>query len=113
MLLMPIFADQLLRVGPRGLGVLYAAQPAGPAVAGLLLASRPLPRRQCVAILWAVAAYGGALAVFGSSRSFPLSLARLASAGAGRREGVRAARVGRVGRAALRRRRGAAPSTLT
>jgi MFS family permease len=82
MLLMPIFADQLLRVGPRGLGVLYAAQPAGAALAGLFLASRSLPRRQGVAILWAVAAYGGALAVFGASRSFPLSLAMLAVAGA-------------------------------
>ena len=82
MLLMPIFADQLLRVGPRGLGILYAAQPAGAALAGIFLASRSLPRRQGAAILWAVAAYGGSLAVFGASRSFPLSLAMLAVAGA-------------------------------
>src|SRR5882672_1242834 len=33
MLLLPIFADQLLHVGPRGLGFLYAAQPAGAAIA--------------------------------------------------------------------------------
>ena len=71
LLLMPIFADQLLHVGPRGLGVLYAAQPAGAALAGAFLATRSLPRRQ-----------GAAVAVFGVSRAFPLSLVALACAGA-------------------------------
>ncbi len=82
MLLMPIFADQLLAVGPRGLGLLYAAQPAGAALAGVFLASRSLPRRQGLSVLWAVFAYGAAVAVFGVSRSFPLSLVMLACAGA-------------------------------
>ncbi len=82
MLLMPIFADQLLHVGPRGLGVLYAAMPAGAAVAGAFLATRSLPRRQGVAVLWSVAAYGASVAVFGVSRLFPLSLVALACAGA-------------------------------
>ncbi|WP_242344896.1 MFS transporter [Anaeromyxobacter terrae] len=82
MLLMPIFADQLLHVGPRGLGLLYAAQPAGAALAGAFLATRSLPRREGRAVLWAVGAYGAAVAVFGASRSFPLSLAALAVAGA-------------------------------
>ncbi|HSN91620.1 MAG TPA: MFS transporter [Anaeromyxobacteraceae bacterium] len=81
MLLMPIFADQLLGVGPRGLGVLYAAQPVGAALAALFLASRPLPRRQGKAILWAVTAYGASIAVFGISRSFVLSLVALAASG--------------------------------
>jgi MFS family permease len=82
MLLMPIFADQLLAVGPRGLGVLYAAQPAGAALAGLVLSSRGLPRRQGVAVLVSVAAYGLAVALFGVSRWFPLSLLALAASGA-------------------------------
>ncbi len=82
MLLMPIFADQLLHVGPRGLGVLYAAQPVGAALAGAFLATRSLPRRQGLAVLWSVAAYGVSVAVFGVSRLFPLSLAALACAGA-------------------------------
>ena len=82
MLLMPIFADQLLHVGPRGLGVLYAAQPAGAALAGAVLATRSLPRRQGRAVLWSVAAYGASVAVFGVSRSFALSLLALACAGA-------------------------------
>jgi hypothetical protein len=82
LLLMPIFANELLQVGPRGLGVLYAAQPAGAALAGIWLATRSLPPRQGRLILWAVAVYGAAVAVFGASRSFPLSLAALALSGA-------------------------------
>ncbi len=82
MLLMPIFADQILQVGPKGLGVLYAAQPLGAAVAGAALSSARLPRRQGVAVLWAVAVYGAAVALFGVSRWFALSLAALAVSGA-------------------------------
>ncbi len=82
MLLMPIFADQLLAVGPRGLGVLYAAQPVGAALAGLVLSSRGLPRRQGRAMLISVAVYGAAVTVFGLSRSFALSIVALAASGA-------------------------------
>lgn len=82
LLLLPIFADQLLHVGPRGLGLLYAAQPAGAAVAGVLLAWLPTVRRQGHAVLISVAAYGAAIFVFGVSRWFPLSLLALAASGA-------------------------------
>src|SRR5467141_185019 len=58
MLLLPIFADQLLHVGPRGLGFLYAAQPAGAALTG------------------------AAIAVFGISPWFWLSFLMLALSGA-------------------------------
>ena len=82
MLLMPIFADQILAVGPRGLGVLYAAQPVGAALAGFFMSARGVPRRQGMAVLVSVAAYGAAIAVFGVSRSFALSLVALAASGA-------------------------------
>ena len=82
LLLLPIFADQLLRVGPRGLGLLFAAQPVGAAVAGLLLSVIPTVRRQGRALLLAVAIYGAAIAVFGVSAWFPLSLFALAVSGA-------------------------------
>jgi MFS family permease len=82
MLLLPIFADQLLHVGPRGLGFLYAAQPAGAALTGAALSTFPLPRRQGAAMLWAVALYGGAIAVFGISPWFWLSFLMLAVSGA-------------------------------
>jgi MFS family permease len=82
MLLLPIFADQLLKVGPRGLGFLYAAQPAGAALAGAVLSGLSAPRRRGAAILWAVAVYGAAIALFGLSRWFWLSFLLLAISGA-------------------------------
>ena len=82
LLLLPFFADQLLKVGPRGLGVLYAAQPLGATVAGVALSFLPTIRRQGRAIVVSVALYGLAIAVFGVSNWFPLSLFALAASGA-------------------------------
>jgi MFS family permease len=82
MLLMPLFADQLLHVGPRGLGLLYAAQPAGAALTGLVLSSLPAVKRQGRAMLIAIGAYGLAVAAFGVSRWFWLSFLLLALSGA-------------------------------
>ena len=82
MLLMPIFADQVLHVGTRGLGLLYSAQPVGASIAAAALSLLPLPRRQGLAILIAVASYGAAIAIFGLSPYFWLSLLALAWSGA-------------------------------
>ncbi|MGC4113938.1 MAG: MFS transporter [Myxococcales bacterium] len=82
MLLMPIYADQILGVGKQGLGLLYAAQPIGAAIAGAVMAAVALPRRQGLVILWSVAFYGVAIAVFGASHWFLLSLLALAASGA-------------------------------
>jgi len=82
LLLLPFFADQLLKVGPRGLGVLYAAQPLGATVAGVALSLLPTIRRQGRAIVVSVALYGLSIAVFGVSNWFPLSLFALAASGA-------------------------------
>ena len=79
--LLPIFADQVLRVGAKGYGIL-AASPAVGALAGSILVSlRPLPRRQGRVFLTAVAAYGAATIVFGLSRSFWLTSIALAGTG--------------------------------
>jgi MFS family permease len=82
LLLLPIFADQLLHVGPRGLGLLYAAQPVGGALTGAALSSLRTIRRQGPAVLWSVAVYGAAIALFGLSPWFWLSFALLAVSGA-------------------------------
>jgi predicted MFS family arabinose efflux permease len=82
LLLLPVYADKILTVGPRGLGVLYAAQPAGAAVAAALMAARPTIHRQGAAILWSVGIYGAAVAAFGASSWLPLSLLLLAISGA-------------------------------
>src|SRR5712671_2508786 len=82
MLLLPIFADQLLHVGPRGLGFLYAAQPFGAALTGAALSTMGPLRRQGAAILWSVAVYGASIALFGLSPWFWVSFLLLAVSGA-------------------------------
>jgi MFS family permease len=79
--LLPIFADQVLKVGAAGYGMLAAAPAAGALAGSLFTSVRPLPDRQGRILLWAVAAYGAATVVFGLSRSYPLTLLALAAVG--------------------------------
>ncbi len=81
MSLLPIFADQILKVGPHGYGWLRAAPGLGAALGSAIVSFRSLPRRQGPVLLWAVAAYGAATAAFGLSRSFALTLAALVGVG--------------------------------
>ena len=81
MSLLPIFADQILKVGASGYGVLASAPAIGALMGSLLVSLRPLPSKQGRVFLWSVAAYGAATVVFGMSRSFLLTLAALAAAG--------------------------------
>jgi MFS family permease len=80
--LLPIYAKDILGVGPAGLGWLNAADSMGAVIMAALLASRPPMRRAGRTVLWAVAGFGVATLVFGLSRSFPLSLAMLMALGA-------------------------------
>ncbi|MGH7561376.1 MAG: MFS transporter [Gemmatimonadales bacterium] len=80
--LLPVFAKDILHVGPAGLGWLLAAQSIGAVLMALALAHRPPLRRAGPVLLWSVAAFGAATIVFGLSRSFVLSFAALAAAGA-------------------------------
>lgn len=80
--LLPIFADQILRVGPQGLGILYAAPSAGAVIASVICSLTGPGQRQGPLLLWAVVVYGLATAVFGLSTSFWLSLLMLAVTGA-------------------------------
>lgn len=79
--LLPIFADQILHVGPKGYGVLAAAPAVGALVGSFYTSVFPLPVRQGPVFLWAVAAYGAATVVFGLSRSFLLTALALAATG--------------------------------
>jgi MFS family permease len=81
MSLLPIFADQVLKVGATGYGFLVSAPAVGALVGSLILSLRPMPPRQGRVFLWAVTAYGVATVVFGLSRSFPLTLVALALTG--------------------------------
>jgi len=75
--LLPVYAKDILRVGPAGLGWLQAALPAGSLLCALVLAHRPPLQRAGQAMLWAVAGFGAATVIFGFSRWFWLSLAML------------------------------------
>jgi MFS family permease len=82
LLLLPVYADQILRVGEKGLGLMMAAPSVGSLLASVWLAWRPAIRRQGAVMLGAIVVYGGAVAAFGSCPWFPLSLALLAVSGA-------------------------------
>jgi MFS family permease len=81
--LLPIFAQDILLVGPRGYGWLYAAPAAGALTmsAAMVLLTDRIVRRGRV-LLWAVAVYGLATIGFGLSRSFWLTFGCLAAGGA-------------------------------
>jgi MFS family permease len=79
--LLPVYAKDILRVGPEGLGILQAALPIGSFICSAFLAhSRPFERAGRT-LLWAVAGFGVATIVFGLSRSFALSVAMLVVCG--------------------------------
>lgn len=79
--LLPIYASEILHVGPQGLGVLRAAPALGAVAMSLLLAHRPPMRRAGRSLFIAVAMFGLATIAFGLSRSFELSLLLLALTG--------------------------------
>jgi MFS family permease len=79
--LLPVFADQVLHVGPQGLGILRAAPAAGAVVMSLVLAHRPPFRRAGPSMLGAVGTFAVCIIAFGLSRSFILSVALLAISG--------------------------------
>ena len=80
--LLPMFAEQILHVGPVGLGWLRAAPSIGAVAMAMALTHLPPMRRAGLAMLWAVAAFGVATIVFGLSKNYWLSLAALALTGA-------------------------------
>ena len=79
--LLPIFAKDVLEVGPAGLGVLRAAPAAGALVAAAVLVRRPIHRHAGRTLLIVVALYGLTIVVFGLSETMWLSLLALAAGG--------------------------------
>lgn len=81
--LFPVLALTVFNVGPRGLGLLYAAPAAGALIGALTAGWVSRIRRQGLAVIWAVAVWGAAITAFGlSGRAFILALLFLAIAGA-------------------------------
>ncbi|MDW8338923.1 MAG: MFS transporter, partial [Thermoleophilia bacterium] len=80
--LLPVFAKDILEVGPTGLGLLRTAPALGAFAAALLIARFPIRRRAGPTLFVVVAAFGACMVVFGLSRELWLSLLALALGGA-------------------------------
>ncbi len=80
--LMPIFARDVLTVGPWGLGLLRSAPGVGAIVTAILLASFPISSRAGMLMFIGVAIFGAGTVVFGLSTSVWLSVVALAVMGA-------------------------------
>jgi MFS family permease len=79
--LLPVFAAEILFVGPQGLGILRAAPAVGAVLMSLLMAHRPPLRRAGRTLLVSVTVFGMSMIGFGLSRNFLLSTALLALSG--------------------------------
>ena len=81
--LLPAFAQDVLHVGPAGLGMLRTATGVGAALTAITLVLSPIERHVGRWMFAGVSLFGAATVVFGLSRSFPLSFAALVLLGAG------------------------------
>jgi len=80
--LLPVYASEILKTGPWGLGLLRSAPGVGASAMAILVAHRPLRRRAGATMLWCVAGFGLCTIIFGLSRSLALSLVSLLLLGA-------------------------------
>jgi MFS family permease len=80
--LLPVYAREILVIGPWGLGILRSAPAAGAACMAIFIAHKPLGRRAGATMFWCVAGFGAATILFGLSRSLALSLLALFLVGA-------------------------------
>lgn len=81
--LLPVYASDVLHVGPAGLGILRTAPGVGAAITAALLAVSPLQRRVGRWMFLGTGVFAAATVVFGLSTSFWLSLVALIAIGAG------------------------------
>ena len=80
--MLPIYAVEVLHMGPQGLGYLRSAPAAGAIIMSLILIRKPIVRHAGRALLWSVLGFGICVLVFGISKSFWISFAALAVSGA-------------------------------
>ena len=80
--LLPVYARDILHVGPWGLGLLRSAPAVGALVTALIVARRPIQRHAGAILLGAVGVFGLSIIVFGLSHNLWLSLLALTILGA-------------------------------
>jgi MFS family permease len=81
--LLPVFAAEILKVGPRGYGLLTSASAIGSVGSAFAMARIGNIRRQGATVLASIAVYGAATVAFGLSHTYWFSLIMLAVVGAG------------------------------
>ncbi len=81
--LLPMFAADILHVGPAGLGMLRTAPGVGAVLMAIVLAWHPISRHVGRWMFFGVALFGMATVVFSASRTFLISLIALIALGAG------------------------------
>ena len=79
--LLPIFAAEILQVGPTGLGVLRASPAIGAVIMSVFVARRRDWNRTGHVLLWSVAGFGVCMVLFGLSTSFYVSVGLLIASG--------------------------------
>jgi len=79
--LLPVFARDVLHVGPEGFGILRAGPAIGATLVAIVLASYPIRRHAGLIMFAGVAVFGAATILFGLSKSLPLSVFALAILG--------------------------------
>ncbi len=80
--LLPIYAHDILKVGPLGLSLLASAPAVGASITAIFFSFRPIKHNVGPKMLWAVMVYGTATVIFGLSQIMAVSLVALAIAGA-------------------------------
>jgi MFS family permease len=80
--LLPIFSEEILHAGPRGLGLLRAMPSVGALAVSLIMTVRPIKRHAGLRMLTCVGIFGAATVVFGLSKNLWVSLVALVAIGA-------------------------------
>lgn len=79
--LLPIYAAEILFIGPEGLGILRAAPAIGAFVMSAWLIRGGIKKHAGMKLFWAVAGFGASILIFAVSRNYMLSLVSLIASG--------------------------------
>ncbi|MEP7278056.1 MAG: MFS transporter [Bacteroidota bacterium] len=79
--MVPVFARDILKIGPQGFGFLNAASDMGSICIVVILTLFPMQQQQGKKLLFAVAGFGGCIIIFALSKAFWLSFSALLIAG--------------------------------
>jgi MFS family permease len=82
MTLMPVFAQTILKVGPQGLGILYASPSIGGLIGGFLFSAKKKVKKQGYILIVSVLLYGVMTVLFGLSTHYTFSVFCMALVGA-------------------------------